>query len=243
MGISDVIADRLRGAEKRFFANDNISEFIKEGELLLLEKELTERFNEVIQTLVIDTDNDPNSKATGHRLAKMYLHEIFKGRYYPAPPVTSFPNEKHDPAGPMIVRPTQDKDQPSYCYSGLLVVRAEIKSVCAHHHQAVSGVAYIGVIPGKNVIGLSKYIRIAQHLARRGTLQEQLTEDILRAIQHAAGTDNVAVHINATHGCVCNRGVNASDATTQTTELGGDFYKESELRKEFYDSIAMQRRS
>jgi len=166
----------------------------------------------------------------------MYLREIMKGRYLPQPKVTSFPNEKD------VAMPSSDAHRPAYRYSGLMVVKAEIKSLCAHHHAPVEGIAYIGIIPSKRVIGLSKYIRIAQHLARRGTLQEQLTEDILRAIQKAADTEDVAIYIKATHGCVHLRGVEAHDSSTQTVELGGNFYKEPELRAEFYSNIQLQQR-
>ena len=151
--ISDIIKARIEHSGKRYYANSNISEFIKPGDLEKLEAELTESFRSVLDSLIIDQNHDPNSLGTAHRLAKMYLHETMKGRYYPDPKVTSFPN---------------DKDHREHPYDQLLVIRSEIKSMCSHHHQPVVGTAYIGIIPGNKVLGLSKYVRIAQHQARRG---------------------------------------------------------------------------
>lgn len=227
MSVSMDIVRRLQGVGKRFFANDNISEHILDGELKLLEDELTEKFTDVLKSLIIDVENDPNSMETGRRMAKMYLHEIFRGRYYPTPKVTAFPNQRESQSLPPE-------------YSGLLVIRAEIKSTCSHHHAPVTGTAYIGILPGKKILGLSKYVRLAQHLARRGTLQEELTQDILREISTSSGSQDVAVYIAARHGCVENRGVGAHNSLTQTVELGGRFYSEPDLRKEFYDNIALQ---
>lgn len=240
--LADIITERLRKADARFFANDNISQFIYDGELRILEDELTEKFNAVLKTLLIDVEKDPNSRETGRRLAKMYLHEIFRGRYYPEPKVTAFPSDRADEAKPLEVDLQGEvlTGANPFRYTGLLVVRADIKSTCSHHHAPVTGTAYIGIIPSGKVLGLSKYIRIAQHIARRGCLQEELTQDILKAIVNASGTQNVAVYIEARHGCVENRGVAAHNSLTQTVELGGLFYTEPELRKEFYDNIKLQ---
>jgi GTP cyclohydrolase I len=124
-------------------------------------------------------------------------------------------------------------------YKGMLTIRAELKSMCSHHHQIVSGVAYIGIIPGSKVIGLSKYVRIAQHCARRGTLQEELCNDIASEIMKATDSENVAVHIAAEHGCCTNRGVMATSSLTQTTVLHGMFYINS-VKTEFFDNIKLQ---
>ena len=243
MSVSQRITQRLKDADRRYHANDNISDMIEEGELPELIEELTVKFEDVLKGLVIDIENDPNSKETGHRLAKMYVNEIMSGRYVKAPKVTAFPNEKNGNEVDMVrLTPVTDHDsgRPAYAYSGLLVVRAEIISMCSHHHQPVKGIAYIGIVPGAKVIGLSKYIRLAQHCALRGTLQEQLTADILHAVQQASDTKDVAVWIQATHGCVTHRGVKAHNSTTQSVELGGAFMIEPELRKEFYDNIKLQ---
>lgn len=224
MSISETITKRIKAKNKRFFACDNISEFIQPGEDQLLINELSDKFTDVLKSLIIDVDNDPNSKGTGRRLAKMYVNELMEGRYFPAPDVTSFPN---------------DGSHGSSEYRGMLVIRADIKSMCSHHHQPVTGTAFIGIIPSSKVIGLSKYIRIAQHMARRGTLQEELCSDIAKGIMAATQSENVAVHINARHGCCENRGVMAHVSTTQTTVVHGMFYIDS-TKSEFFENIKMQ---
>jgi GTP cyclohydrolase I len=220
--ISTIIRDRLAEAKHRYWAGDNISDFIKEGEHELLIKELTTKFNSVLDSLVIDRHNDPNSIETGKRLAKMYINEIMQGRYFPKPPATAFPNEGED------------------AYTGMIVVRAEIKSMCSHHHQPVTGVAYIGIIPNGKVIGLSKYVRIAQWCARRGTLQEELANDIAKEIRKATDSKNVGVYIQARHGCMENRGAMAHSSVTQTTVLSGSFHDDDGTKKEFFDNIKLQ---
>lgn len=222
MSISKTIKDRIEGAGARYWAGDNISEFIKEDERPLLIAELTEKFNEVLDTLLIDRTTDPNSMETGKRLAKMYVNEIMAGRYYPRPDATAFPNDSGDR------------------YEGMLVVRSEIRSMCSHHHQPVNGVAYIGIIAANKLIGLSKYTRIAQWCARRGTLQEELCNDIAREIIKATDTDNVAVYIQATHGCCENRGIMAHSSLTQTTVLRGSFMTDPGTKKEFFDNVKLQ---
>ncbi len=219
--ISEVIRERIQTSSSSFFSNDNISAFIHDGEDKLLIDEVAEKFEEVLKSLIIDIDNDPNSMDTGRRLAKMYINELFEGRYSKAPSATAFPNEGDAK------------------YDGMLVVRSELKSVCSHHHQPVTGTAYIGIIPGKKVIGLSKYTRIAQWHARRGTLQEELCQRIQKSIAEITETPNVAVYIVASHGCCENRGIMAKNSKTQTTVLGGDF-KRSDLKQEFFDNIKLQ---
>lgn len=220
--ISKKIKQRIQQAGDRFWAGDNISKHINPGEKEQLIDELTERFEAVIDSLVIDRDNDPNSKNTGRRLAKMYVNEIMAGRYEPAPDATAFPNDGPD------------------AYTGMLVVRSELRSICSHHHQPVAGVAYIGIIPNGKVIGLSKYTRIAQWCARRGTLQEELCNDIAREIKKATNSKHVGVYIQATHGCCENRGIMAHSSLTQTTVLEGAFKDDSSVRKEFFDDIKLQ---
>ena len=225
MSISEEIRKKLQDANIRYFANDNVSQFMDDESRTLLIDEVADKFESVLRSLLIDVDNDPNSKGTARRLAKMYINEIMSGRYYNEPAVTSFPNDGSHGTEP---------------YNGMLVVRAELKSMCSHHHQPVTGTAYIGVIPSTHVIGLSKYIRIAQHCARRGTLQEELCGDIAKAIMKATKSENVAVYIEAKHGCCENRGIMASNSTTQTTVLHGLFYTQS-AKQEFFDNIKMQK--
>lgn len=222
MSVSESIRNRINAAGGRYYAGDNISKYILPEEYDLLIDELNERFDAVLDSLVIDRHNDPNSMGTGRRLAKMYVNEIMSGRYEPAPDATSFPNEGND------------------AYTGMLVVRSELKSMCSHHHQPVTGVAYIGIIAATKLIGLSKYSRIAQWCARRGTLQEELCNDIAKEIQKATGSENVAVYIQAQHGCCENRGIMAKSSLTQTTVLRGAFDKDAGTKKEFFDNIKLQ---
>ena len=222
LNLSQVIRKRLTDADKRFWAGDNISEYITEKEKDMLVDELTGKFEDVLQSLIIDTETDPNSQGTARRLAKMYVYEIMAGRYEESPNATAFPND------------TDGK------YEGMLVVRSELKSMCSHHHQPVTGVAYIGIIAGPKLIGLSKYTRIAQWCARRGTLQEELCMDIAREIELATGSKDVAVYIQATHGCCENRGIMAHSSLTQTTVLHGAFKADQSVKKEFFDNIKLQ---
>lgn len=222
LNLSQVIRKRLTDADKRFWAGDNISEYITEKEKDLLVDELTTKFEGVLDSLIIDRHNDPNSMGTARRLAKMYVYEIMAGRYEESPNATAFPNDS------------------SGAYNGMLVVRSELKSMCSHHHQPVTGVAYIGIIAGPKLIGLSKYTRIAQWCARRGTLQEELCMDIAREIEFATGSKDVAVYIQATHGCCENRGIMAHSSLTQTTVLNGAFKTDASVKKEFFDNIKLQ---
>jgi GTP cyclohydrolase I len=220
--LSQVLRDRMKADGKRFWAGDNISEYIAESDKEHLINEATEAFELVLDRLLIDRETDPNSKGTARRLAKMYFNEIMEGRYVQAPDATAFPNDSADR------------------YEGMLVVRSELRSMCSHHHQPVSGVAYIGIIAAQKLIGLSKYTRIAQWCARRGTLQEELCNDIAREISKATDSENVAVYIQATHGCCENRGIMAHSSLTQTTVLTGTFKNDPGAKKEFFDNIKLQ---
>ena len=222
MSVSDKIKQRLESSGTRYWAGDNISEVLKEGDKQDLIEELTPKFEAVLDSLVIDRHNDPNSMDTGRRLAKMYINEIMSGRYEPMPNATAFPNHVDDG------------------YKGMLVVRSEIKSMCSHHHQPVNGVAYIGIIAASTLIGLSKYTRIAQWCARRGTLQEELNNVIANEIGKATNSPNVGVYIQATHGCCENRGIGAHSSLTQTTVLRGAFADDMGTKKEFMDNIKLQ---
>ena len=219
---SEEIKQRLKDKNKKFWANDNISEVLEEGDKQALIEEATEAFENVLDSLVIDRNNDPNSMDTGRRMAKMYSNEIMSGRYDPMPNPNSFPNyiEKR--------------------YLGMLVVRSELKSICSHHHQPVAGVAYIGIIAGPKLLGLSKYTRIAQWCAMRGTLQEELNVMIANEIQKHTGSKDVGVYVQATHGCCENRGIRAKSSLTQTTVLRGAFSNDSATKKEFMDNIKLQ---
>ena len=222
MNKSEEIKTRLKEAGIRSWAGDNISDVLVEGDKEALIEEATLAFESVLDSLVSDRHNDPNSMGTGKRLAKMYINELMAGRYDPMPAATAFPNDGEDR------------------YAGMLVVRSELTSMCSHHHQIVKGVAYIGIIAADKLIGLSKYTRIAQWCAERGTLQEELANDITREIQKATGAEHLGVYVQATHGCVENRGIKAHSSLTQTTVLKGAFKDDAGTKKEFMDNIKLQ---
>jgi GTP cyclohydrolase I len=220
--LANVIRGKMKRDNKRFWAGDNISEYLWAGDKEKLINEAAEAFELVLDRLLIDRETDPNSQGTARRLAKMYFDEIMAGRYEPGPDATAFPNDSLDR------------------FEGMLVVRSELRSMCSHHHQPVSGVAYIGILAANKLIGLSKYTRIAQWCARRGTLQEELANDIAREIMKATDSENVGVYIQATHGCCENRGIMAHSSLTQTTVLKGAFKNDTSTKKEFFDNIKLQ---
>ena len=220
--LADAIRFKMKRDKKRYWAGDNISEYVTDEHKERLIDEATIAFEKVLDTLLIDRENDPNSQGTARRLAKMYYNEIMAGRYESAPDATAFPNDSEDR------------------YEGMLVVRSELRSMCSHHHQPVTGVAYIGLIAAQKLIGLSKYTRIAQWCARRGTLQEELCNDIAREIMKATDATDVGVYVQAVHGCCENRGIMAHSSLTQTTVLKGAFNTDQSTKKEFFDNIKLQ---
>ena len=220
--LGDAIRFKMKRNNKRFWAGDNISEYISDADKEILINEASEAFETVLDRLLIDRETDPNSKGTARRLAKMYFNEIMSGRYEPGPDATAFPNDSADR------------------YEGMLVVRSELRSMCSHHHQPVSGVAYIGILAANKLIGLSKYTRIAQWCARRGTLQEELANDIAKEIMKATEANDVGVYVQAVHGCCENRGIMAHSSLTQTTVLKGAFKDDHSTKKEFFDNIKLQ---
>jgi GTP cyclohydrolase I len=220
--LGGVIRAKMKRDGRRFWAGDNISDYMSDAIKEKLIDEATKAFEGVLDALLIDRETDPNSKGTARRLAKMYFNEIMAGRYEPAPDATAFPNDSADR------------------YEGMLVVRSELRSMCSHHHQPVAGVAYIGIIAAEKLIGLSKYTRIAQWCARRGTLQEELCIDIANEIMAATGSKDVGVYIQAVHGCCENRGIMAHSSLTQTTVLRGAFKDDDSVKKEFMDNIKLQ---
>ncbi len=216
------IKTKLKQAGIRYWANDNISSVLEEGDKQALIEEAVPAFENVLQTLLIDTKTDPNSQDTARRMAKMYINEIMSGRYDEMPNPSAFPNYIENG------------------YEGMLVVRSELTSLCSHHHQTVKGVAYIGILAGPKLLGLSKYTRIAQWCAMRGTLQEELNVMIADAIQEQTGSNDVGVYVQATHGCCENRGIRAHSSLTQTTVLRGAFKEDHATKKEFIDNVKLQ---
>lgn len=222
MKVSDKIRQRLEADGKRYWACDNVSEYVGDVEKSGLIDEAAEAYENFLKALLVDTENDPNSNETARRVAKMYINELFEGRFEPRPKVTAFPN-----------------DDPNTRYTGLLNVRAEIKSMCSHHHQPVRGICFIGLLPSTQVIGLSKYVRIAQWCARRGTLQEELAREIAEEIMISTGTEDVGVYIQGIHGCMENRGVCAHSSLTQTSIVHGQFFNPS-VKNEWMDQVKLQ---
>ena len=223
LSTASIIKQRIVQNKADYKASDNISKYIKEGELPLLVDEVQAAFEDVLNTLIIDVENDNNSRDTARRLAKMYVNELMAGRYQPRPKVTAFPNNG------------------SNRFEGMLTVKAELVSMCSHHHQPVKGVAIIGLIPTGEVIGLSKYVRIAQWCARRGQLQEELCNQIAKEIMKSTDTENVGVYIEATHGCMEHRGVMAHSSLTQTTVVHGLFHNDA-VKSEFFNNVKNQMR-
>ena len=214
MEISNVIKQRILAKNKRFHCNDNISEFIEEGELDLLQKEVEGKLQGVLESLVIDTDNDHNTKETAKRVAKMYVKETFGGRYEPVPRVTSFPNMGYK----------------SMYTSGPI----SIKSTCAHHLQNIVGNAWVGIIPNGEVIGLSKFNRLIHHIVERPQIQEEMTTQIADALQEYAQTTHIAVVVKAEHHCMTHRGVREHESDMTTAIMLGAFKEDPATRDEFY---------
>ena len=206
-----------RANDSRGRANDNIAEFIKEGELDQLQLEVQDAMQLVLETLVIDTENDHNTRETAKRVAKMFLRETFGGRYIAPPSITSFPN---------------------IGYTGLYTSGPiSIKSTCAHHFQNIVGKCWVGIIPENEVIGLSKFNRLIHHIAERPQIQEEMTTEIADALQIHAKTPNVAVVVKAEHHCMTHRGVREHENDMVTAVMLGAFRDDAVLRKEFYDTL------
>ena len=222
----ELIIKRLQKLNVPYYSNSNISAYISDEEREQLISEAAEAYAKFMKCLCIDIENDPNAHDSPRRVSKQFINELMRGRYFPAPAATSFPN----------VHTGKETG-----FTGLLVVKAEIKSLCSHHHQNVFGTAYIGIIPDDKVIGLSKYTRLAQWCARRGTLQEELAEDIANTIKEYTGSEHISVLIEGRHQCCEARGILAHDSTTITTVLKGDFLTDSTLRKEFHDNVMYQK--
>lgn len=217
LSTAELIRQRLKDAGVRFHSNDNISEYIKEGELDNLQNEVQEAMQGVLDALVIDTDNDHNTQETAKRVAKMFVHETFGGRYVPMPRVTSFPNMGYK----------------SLYTSGPISIR----STCAHHFQNIVGKCWIGVLPEDEVIGLSKFNRIVHHIAERPQIQEEMTTQIAEELIKYAKTPNIAVIVKAEHHCMTHRGVREHESDMTTAIMRGAFDSHAPLKKEFYDIV------
>ena len=218
--VSVRIRERIRNARKRFHANDNISEFIEPGELEKLLDEVSGKMKGVLDSLVIDTVHDHNTGDTARRVAKMYLTEVFKGRYVKAPTITEFPNAEH--------------------LNELMIVGPiKVRSACSHHFCPVIGQVWIGVMPNErtNVIGLSKYARLAEWVMGRPQIQEEAVVMLADLIQEKTQPDGLAIVMEATHFCMGWRGVKDLDSKMINSVMRGVFLKDPNLRREFLSLI------
>ncbi len=210
------IRERIVAAKKRFHANDNIAEFIKDGELPQLLDEVAEKMQAVLESMVIDLDHDHNTNNTARRVAKMYINEVFKGRYVPAPTVTEFPNVGH--------------------LNELMIVGPiTVRSACSHHFCPVIGKVWIGVMPNEhtNVIGLSKYARLAEWVMNRPQIQEEAVVQLADLIQDLTQPNGLALVMEASHFCMHWRGVKDMDSKMINSVMRGSFLKDASLRREF----------
>lgn len=218
--IVGTISNRIKAAGGKFFANDNISEFIHGNELDTLQLELEQRAEHFLKGLVIDTANDHNTAGTARRIAKMYLREVFKGRYLPLPAITDFPNAK---------------GLDEMYMSGPITIR----SACSHHFVPIVGRCWIGIIPGERVIGLSKFNRIVDWVASRPQIQEELVMQIADFIEEQIQPKGLAVIVEATHLCMTWRGVKEPmEAKMTTNVMRGAFRDKPEARAEFMTLVA-----
>lgn len=214
--VSVKIRERLQAARKRFHSNDNIAEFIEPGELERLLDEVEQKMQGVLDSLVIDTESDHNTDKTARRVAKMYVNEVFRGRYVAAPAITEFPNAEH--------------------LNELMIVGPiTVRSACSHHFCPVIGKLWIGVMPNEhtNVIGLSKYARLAEWVMGRPQIQEEAVVQLADLIMEKTQPDGLALVMEASHYCMAWRGVKDMDAKMLTSVMRGVFLKDPALRREF----------
>jgi GTP cyclohydrolase I len=222
--VSVKIRERVQAAKQRFHANDNIAEFIRPGELEALLDEVESKMQGVLDSLVIDTVNDHNTDSTARRVAKMYLNEVFKGRYLPAPRITEFPNAEH--------------------LNELMIVGPiTVRSACSHHFVPVIGRLWIGVMPNQstNVIGLSKYARLAEWVMSRPQIQEEAVVQLADLIMKKTRPDGLALVMEANHYCMSWRGVRDMDSKMLNSVMRGVFLKDAILRQEFLSLIPRQK--
>lgn len=214
--VSVKIRERILASRKRFNANDNIAEFVEPGDLEALLDEVEVKMQGVLDSLVIDTDNDHNTGDTARRVAKMYLNEVFRGRYVKAPAITEFPNAEH--------------------LNELMIVGPiTVRSACSHHFCPVIGRIWIGVLPNEhtNVIGLSKYARLAEWVMGRPQIQEEAVVQLADLIMAKTQPDGLAIVMEASHFCMAWRGVKDMDSKMINSVMRGVFLKDSALRREF----------
>ena len=223
--ISQVIRKRVQAANRRFFANDNIARFIREGELDELKAEVAHKMQSVLESLVIDTESDHNTAETARRVAKMFLTEVFRGRYVAAPTITEFPNV-------------------SRLNELMIVGPITVRSACSHHLCPILGKVWIGLLPNEhsNLIGLSKYVRLCDWVMSRPQIQEEAVVMLADALESRVKPDGLAIVIEADHFCMHWRGVKDNGAAMTNSVMRGAFLKDAALRREFLSLLARQRR-
>lgn len=221
--VSQRIRERLRKAKRRFHANDNIADFIEPGELDELQGEVAAKMKSVLDSLVIDTDNDHNTQDSARRVAKMYLNEVFRGRYQPAPAVTEFPNV-------------------SSLNELMIVGPMTVRSACSHHLCPIMGRIWVGLMPNQhsNLIGLSKYARLSDWVMSRPQIQEEAISQLAELIMDIVRPDGLAIIMEADHFCMHWRGVKDSSAKMINSMMRGSFLKNAALRREFLALVALK---
>jgi len=222
--VSARIRERIRRAKRRFHANDNISDFLEPGELEALLEEVASKMKGVLDSLVIDAESDHNTQDTARRVAKMYLNEVFRGRYLPAPPVTEFPNAEN--------------------LNELMIVGPiTVRSACSHHFCPIMGRIWIGLMPNEhsNLIGLSKYSRLAEWIMSRPQIQEEAITQLAELLMSKVTPDGLAVVMEADHFCMHWRGVKDSETKMINSVMRGSFLKDAALRREFLSLISLKR--
>ncbi len=222
--VSERVRERLIAADRRFHANDNIAEFIEPGELDEIQAEVAAQLQGVLRALVIDTENDHNTQDTARRVAKMFVREVFTGRYLPPPPVTQFPNV----AG----------------LSELMIVGpVTVRSACSHHLCPIIGKVWVGVMPNESseLIGLSKYARLVEWVMSRPQIQEEAIAQLAELLQERMRPDGLAIVMEADHFCMQWRGVRDMDSKMTNSIMRGSFLKNATLRREFLALLASQK--
>jgi len=223
--VADRIRERIRSARARFHANDNISAYIEEGELDELRLEVAGKVDEVLRALVIDTDSDHNTQDTARRVAKMYLMEVFAGRYLAEPAVTEFPNVKR--------------------LNELMIVGpVTVRSACSHHLCPIIGRVWVGVMPNEHsaLIGLSKYARLVEWVMTRPQIQEEAISQLAELLQDKMQPDGLAIVMEADHYCMQWRGVKDMDSKMTNSIMRGSFLKNPDLRREFLSLLANRKK-
>lgn len=222
--MSEIIRARLRHAGARYHANDNIAGFIAPGELEALVREVQAKMEEVLQSLVIDTEGDHNTQETGRRVAKMFIHEVFRGRYQAIPSMTEFPNV-------------------SNLNELMIIGPVTVRSACSHHLCPIMGEVWFGVMPNQhsNLIGLSKFARIADWIMSRPQIQEEAVVQLADILQEKMAPDGLAIVMEADHFCMHWRGVKDMGSRMINSVMRGSFLKDANLRREFLSLIQSKR--